>query len=104
MVRLAAGASVGAALPQRLCLLATQALLILAFACGNPHVIATALRRYAATQGSAGALFGLFYYLVIAAGLGLLGWWYQGQPMAQPGFMLAVSAGLWALTRCARLA
>lgn len=80
-------------------LLGTQLLMVLAFSCAIPNILATALQDYRAIQGSAGAVFGLLYYVLIAAGLGLLGAAYHGQLWAQPLFMLAVSMAIWPVAR-----
>jgi len=108
MVQLAAYASLAAAalqwtamgcatrlpLAAVIALLGTQAVLTLGYACAIPNIMAGALEHYRAVQGSAGALFGLSYYVLIAAGLAALGACYAAQPMAQPIFMLIVSAAL----------
>jgi len=113
MVNMAAQASVLAAVLQALGLrwedshplaatvglLLTQVLMIVAVGCGLPNVLASALQRYRAVQGTAGALFGLSYYVMIAAGLGMLGMLYREQPMAQPVFMLAASGTVWLSAR-----
>ena len=45
-----------------------------AYAMAIPVVLGTALSDYADCRGSAGALFGLTYYLVIGLGLAFVGW------------------------------
>ncbi|WP_426162416.1 MFS transporter [Pseudoduganella sp. R-34] len=94
-------AAAGHPLAAALAMLGTQMLLVLAFACAIPNVLASALSRYRDVQGTAGALFGLAYYLMLSAGLGLLSALYRPQPMFQPVFMLLVSA---AIMPCAVLA
>lgn len=63
-----------------------------AYAMAIPVVLGTALSDYADCRGSAGALFGLTYYLVIGLGLALVGW---GQSL---GVALAICAVICALT------
>ncbi|MGQ4686479.1 MFS transporter [Klebsiella aerogenes] len=63
-----------------------------AYAMAIPVVLGTALSDYADCRGSAGALFGLTYYLVIGLGLALVGW---GQSL---GVALAFCAVICALT------
>lgn len=63
-----------------------------AYAMALPVVLGTALSDYADCRGSAGALFGLTYYLVIGLGLALVGW---GQSL---GVALAFCAVICALT------
>ncbi|GGY19980.1 MFS transporter [Paludibacterium paludis] len=58
-------------------LLAGQAVLVMAFGCAIPNVLSGALVRYRDILGSAGAVFGLTYYLGIAAGLWLISYFYQ---------------------------
>ncbi|HBS6036070.1 TPA: MFS transporter [Klebsiella aerogenes] len=63
-----------------------------AYAMAIPVVLGTALSDYADCRGSAGALFGLTYYLIIGLGLALVGW---GQSL---GVALAFCAVICALT------
>lgn len=63
-----------------------------AYAMAIPVVLGTALSDYADCRGSAGALFGLTYYLVIGLGLAFVGW---GQSL---GVALAICAAICALT------
>ncbi|HCT1903009.1 TPA: MFS transporter [Klebsiella aerogenes] len=63
-----------------------------AYAMAIPVVLGTALSDYADCRGSAGALFGLTYYLVIGLGLAFVGW---GQSL---GVALAICAVICALT------
>ncbi|WP_252177896.1 multidrug effflux MFS transporter [Endozoicomonas sp. 4G] len=51
-------------------------LIVTGFGLTIPNVLGTALVDYKPQLGSAGALLGLFYYLVIMAGLGALSAWY----------------------------
>lgn len=47
---------------------------VLGFGLAIPNILGSALTAYSDRLGSAGALFGLFYYLLIGAGLLLVGW------------------------------
>jgi MFS family permease len=49
-------------------------LIVLAFGVAIPNVLGTALAHYRECLGTAGALFGLFYYLLISGALMLAGW------------------------------
>lgn len=49
-------------------------LVVLAFGLAIPNVLGSALANYADRLGTAGALLGLMYYLLIGAGLMLAGW------------------------------
>jgi len=49
-------------------------LVVMAFGLAIPTVLATALNAYADRRGTAGALLGLLYYLLIGGGLMLAGW------------------------------
>jgi MFS family permease len=49
-------------------------LVVLAFGMAIPNILGTALRNYTDRLGTAGALLGLFYYLLIGAGLMLAAW------------------------------
>ncbi|MDO6705102.1 MFS transporter [Photobacterium sp. 1_MG-2023] len=53
--------------------LAPLVLIVMAFGIAIPNVLGMALRDYSAYAGSAGALFGLLYYLLIGCGLSLAG-------------------------------
>ncbi|MGF1754675.1 multidrug effflux MFS transporter [Vibrio makurazakiensis] len=53
--------------------LAAIILVVMGFGIGMPNVLSHALVRYKDQVGSAGALFGLMYYLIIGSGLGLVG-------------------------------
>lgn len=111
LIRLAIALSVAAALLQLLAgvwlsgwssatgMLAAQCLLALAFGGAIPNVLSAALHRYREEQGTAGALFGLQYYLLIAGGLGLMSALYQPQPAYQATVMLALSLLLWPAAR-----
>ena len=65
-------------------LLASQLVISAAFGCAIPPLLAGALRDYRQVQGTAGAVLGLMYYLLIAGGLGLLGAAYQPHAWYQP--------------------
>nr|WP_305836541.1 MFS transporter [Pseudomonas sp. A29(2023)] len=49
-------------------------LVVLAFGMAIPNILGAALRNYTDRLGTAGALLGLFYYLLIGAGLMLAAW------------------------------
>jgi predicted MFS family arabinose efflux permease len=49
-------------------------LVVLAFGLAIPNILGSALANYADRLGTAGALLGLMYYLLIGAGLMLAGW------------------------------
>ncbi|EPL8002846.1 MFS transporter [Klebsiella aerogenes] len=63
-----------------------------AYAMAIPVVLGTALSDYGDCRGSAGALLGLAYYLIIGLGLAIVGW---GESL---GITLAISAAVSALT------
>ncbi|HEY3985297.1 MFS transporter [Cedecea sp.] len=67
--------------------LAPMFMVMVAFSMAIPVVLSTALSAYADCRGTAGALFGFAYYLLIGAGLMLSGW---GQ---QLGISLVACAG-----------
>ncbi len=48
-------------------------LVVMAFGIAIPNVLSAALVDYKQQAGSAGAVFGLMYYLLIGSGLGLAG-------------------------------
>ena len=52
---------------------------VIAYGIAIPNILATALAQYKDRLGTAGALLGLFYYLLIGGGLALAGW---GQDLA----------------------
>lgn len=62
------------ALQHSLWLLAPMTAVVVAFGMAIPNVLGQALRAYSGQLGSAGAVFGLMYYLLIGAGLLLTGW------------------------------
>lgn len=47
---------------------------VMAYGIAIPNILALALTRYTNCQGTAGALLGLLYYLMIGSGLALAGW------------------------------
>ncbi|MFM2587325.1 multidrug effflux MFS transporter [Vibrio sp. TBV020] len=71
------GALVGAigvwSLQSSLWLLIPMLLIVAAFGVGIPNLLSGALIHYKAQAGSAGALFGLMYYLMIGLGLSVVG-------------------------------
>lgn len=68
-----------------------QFLLMLAYGCAIPNLLANALEAYGDIRGTAAALFGLAYYLMIAAGLGLLSVLHRGAVMYHPVAILGVT-------------
>lgn len=72
-------------------LILCQFLMMLAYGCAIPNLLATALEAYGEVRGTAAALFGLTYYLMIAAGLGLLSVMHRGSVMYQPVVILGVT-------------
>ncbi|CAI0888979.1 Inner membrane transport protein ydhC [Serratia rubidaea] len=61
-------------------------LVVMAYGIAIPNILARALRHYKACMGTAGALFGLMYYLMLGAGLALTGL------MQRPGAVLTLSS------------
>lgn len=68
-----------------------QFLLMLAYGCAIPNLLASALDAYSDVRGTAAALFGLAYYLMLAAGLGLLSLFHHASVMYQPLSILTVA-------------
>lgn len=68
-----------------------QFLLMLAYGCAIPNLLATALDAYSEVRGTAAALFGLSYYLLLAAGLGLLSLFHSSSVIYQPAGILVVA-------------
>lgn len=62
-------------------------LVVLAFGMAIPNILGSALVRYGDRLGTAGALFGLLYYLLIGGGLMLAAW---GQALGQTLLLCAV--------------
>jgi hypothetical protein len=50
--------------------LAPMLLIVIAYGIAIPNILSSALANYRAYAGSAGALFGLFYYILLGLGLG----------------------------------
>ncbi|REF28889.1 putative MFS family arabinose efflux permease [Xenorhabdus cabanillasii] len=48
--------------------------IVIAYGLAIPNILASALNRYTDRLGTAGALLGLFYYLLLGAGLAIAGW------------------------------
>ncbi|AAN56478.1 multidrug effflux MFS transporter [Shewanella oneidensis MR-1] len=53
--------------------LAPMLLIVIAYGIAIPNILSSALAGYRTYAGSAGALFGLFYYILLGAGLGVVG-------------------------------
>lgn len=69
------GAGLGVLILEGSALFVLPMLLVMAaFALAIPQVLASALVDYGARRGTAGALFGLFYYLALGAQLAVIGW------------------------------
>ena len=83
-----AGAAAVYVLRESLWFVAPGALVTLAYAMAIPLVLGSALSAYGDCRGTAGAIFGLFYYLLIGAGLLAAGW---GQSL---GASLLLCAGV----------
>ncbi|MFC0226155.1 MFS transporter [Serratia aquatilis] len=49
-------------------------LIVMAYGIAIPNILASALAHYSDRLGTAGAVLGLFYYLLLACGLALAGW------------------------------
>ncbi|KTC40442.1 MFS transporter [Pseudomonas sp. ABAC61] len=62
------------ALQHSLWLVLPMGAVVLGFGLAIPNILGSALAAYSDRLGSAGALFGLFYYLLIGIGLLLVGW------------------------------
>ena len=69
---------------------------VLGFGLAIPNILGSALAAYSDRLGSAGAGFGLFYYLLIGAGLLLVGW---GQALGPTLGLCGVAALLLCLMR-----
>ncbi|WP_257296446.1 multidrug effflux MFS transporter [Endozoicomonas sp. YOMI1] len=65
-------------------------MVVMAFGIAMPNVISSALEQYQDNLGSAGALFGLQYYLIIGSGLMLAGI-VQDLGLVLPGVAIAIS-------------
>ncbi len=59
---------------------------VMGFGVGIPNILSQALVNYKSQAGSAGAIFGLLYYLMIGGGLALVG------TVQNLGIVLVVSA------------
>ncbi|MGG4604418.1 MFS transporter [Paenalcaligenes sp. Me131] len=91
----AAGGAGVLALQQSLWLLAPMTVVVIAFGMAIPNVLGQALTAYAGQLGSAGAVFGLMYYLLIGFGLLLTGWYQAlGYTIVLCGLLCCVLCGL----------
>jgi len=98
MLRIAAVLMLGsalavAALHDTVWFLAPMLLVVVAFGVGIPNVLGHALAAYKDRLGTAGALFGLMYYLTIGAGMMVTGW-------AQSLAATLIACGVIAVTLC----
>ncbi|PKH26684.1 MFS transporter [Enterobacterales bacterium CwR94] len=67
----------GLLLQDRLWVIVPVGLMAMAFGMGIPALLSQALVAYSAQRGTAGALFGLYYYLLLALGLTVMGYMEQ---------------------------
>ncbi|WP_394147539.1 multidrug effflux MFS transporter [Shewanella atlantica] len=93
LIRLAAilallGAAGVCLLQSSLAFLLPMVCVVLAFGIALPNILTQALIDYKQEAGSAGALFGLAYYLMLGVGLSLAGW------LQNLGLVLLLAAGL----------
>lgn len=75
---------------------AAMILVVIAYGMAIPNILSTALVEYKSQAGSAGALFGLLYYLLIGSGLALTGL------VQRLGVVLLMCAGITLLATLAR--
>ncbi|EMK6854864.1 multidrug efflux MFS transporter EmrD-3 [Vibrio cholerae] len=75
---------------------AAMILVVIAYGMAIPNILSTALVEYKSQAGSAGALFGLLYYLLIGSGLALTGL------VQHLGVVLLIYAGITLLATLAR--
>ncbi|MCD6647707.1 multidrug efflux MFS transporter EmrD-3 [Vibrio cholerae] len=75
---------------------AAMILVVIAYGMAIPNILSTALVEYKSQAGSAGALFGLLYYLLIGSGLALAGL------VQHLGVVLLMCAGITLLATLAR--
>ncbi|ELH0900663.1 multidrug efflux MFS transporter EmrD-3 [Vibrio cholerae] len=75
---------------------AAMILVVIAYGMAIPNILSTALVEYKSQTGSAGALFGLLYYLLIGSGLALTGL------VQHLGVVLLMCAGITLLATLAR--
>ncbi|HDZ9144755.1 TPA: multidrug efflux MFS transporter EmrD-3 [Vibrio cholerae] len=75
---------------------AAMILVVIAYGMAIPNILSTALVEYKSQAGSAGALFGLLYYLLIGSGLALTGL------VQHLGVVLLMCAGITLLATLAR--
>jgi hypothetical protein len=69
---------------------------VLAFGMAIPNILGAALVNYGDRLGTAGALFGLLYYLLIGGGLMLVAW---GQALGETLMLCGAAASLLTSTR-----
>lgn len=69
---------------------------VLAYGMAIPNLLGAALRTYSDRLGTAGALFGLLYYLLIGSGLAVVGWAQAlGESLVLCGIIAVALVGLW---------
>jgi MFS family permease len=71
--------------------LAGMALLFLGVGLIIPNSLSLALRPFQAIGGTAGSLFGGYYYVLIAFFTWAMGWFHNGSACPLPGYLLALS-------------
>ncbi|AIW16858.1 multidrug effflux MFS transporter [Vibrio tubiashii] len=74
-------------------LLAPMLLVVASFGVGIPNILSRALIEYKSQTGSAGALFGLLYYLLISFGLSAVGFMQNlGAALFMSGLLLVIAS------------
>ncbi|MDC5805798.1 multidrug effflux MFS transporter [Vibrio europaeus] len=74
-------------------LLAPMLLVVASFGVGIPNILSRALIEYKSQTGSAGALFGLLYYLLIGFGLSVVGFMQNlGAALFMSGLLLVIAS------------
>lgn len=82
-------------LEHSLWLLTPMTVVVIAFGMAIPNVLGQALTAYTGQLGSAGAVFGLMYYLLIGGGLLLTGWYQAlGYTIVMCGALCCLLCGL----------
>ncbi|MDC5812095.1 multidrug effflux MFS transporter [Vibrio europaeus] len=80
-------------LQDRVALLAPMLLVVASFGVGIPNILSRALIEYKSQTGSAGALFGLLYYLLIGFGLSVVGFMQNlGVALFMSGLLLVIAS------------
>ncbi len=82
------GGSMVAAMANTIWFILPMVMVVMSYGIAIPNILASALTHYADRVGTAGALFGLLYYLLLGVGLTVAGW------SQKLGVVLMCSAGL----------